>query len=476
MLKLTRNRDKQLIERATLVVEEFIAERRLYIYGGTAIDFALRTRGKNIYDDVTLKYADYDFYSANIIADSFELGMRLRTRMATDDIQIINAVHMRTLKVSIDGHFIADISYCPQVVLDRIPTLAYKTIAGNDVLVVAPHYQAIDMHSALSQPFDNPPMEVFNQRMQKDITRFNMLYDEFLRGPQPPSTPASHKSDNSGDTPQTPVPPPLRALIDNYSGAHEHKLSHANIESARPMYVGLVSAFALLKLAKGSGFTPRTQFDITIGASDDVRIQFVGGEGPYAIEIFASETLHDITHHRLLDIFPEYHLDAAKRLIIYNADKFLYPAFTVGKNNATFMCVQGSLKQMMAKYVFTGDTFYLSVYFDLIDALAHVENKYGATASDPHLKPFLTGTTIWPAATAPNLAMSTLYNLYIHTANIEDRVAGDSAMPRVKAALANRPPGLRFGDRNFEQRSQEFLAWHSDKRFFMVDGEPRRAI
>lgn len=453
-LRQIRNHDADLIERATLIVEEFIAQRGLVIYGGTAIDFALRTHGKHIYDDITLKYADYDFYSSDVIGDSFALGQILQSRMAIDDINIINAVHMRTLKVSIESHFVADITYCPATVLERIPTMQYTTSAGNALLVVTPHYQAIDMHSALSQPFDNPPMEVYGHRINKDITRYNILYDEFFSALR--------------DQSQT-------ALTDVKKQRLIYKTASPKLSSA-PMIIGLAAAFTLIKIAKQHGFRPTNEsalaYSVTTSA-DEITVDFVGPADKYSFEIFARLVPADniaVTHHRLLDILPE--KAATGGLTIYNADKFLYPAFTSGGH--AFICAQGVLKQMMAKYVFMKNTFYLRVYFDVLDAMAHMENIVASPDADnaAAMRPFLTGNTIWPSATASNISMSVMYRLYLHDANLEDRKANDKEFTRARAALAARPPQLKFADKNFETHSQRFKAWVSTKRFFAVDGEP----
>lgn len=161
------------------ILIQFIRDHGLIIYGGLAIDYALRLFGDKIYPDELLQI-DYDFFSpSNVehaydIADAFyKLAVDLVDHSAqlTEGIRAIGALHVKTMRVDIgDNHFIADLTYCPEGIFRKLPTLEYQGIK-----IIHPDMQRIDIHSSLSFPYDYAPFEVIFNRWKKDITRFNLL-------------------------------------------------------------------------------------------------------------------------------------------------------------------------------------------------------------------------------------------------------------------------------------------------------------
>lgn len=149
------------------IVKDFIREHDLIIYGGTAIDFALRLKGDCIYPDDLLAIPDLDFYSPDPVHQAYDLSNRLYAA-GFEKTRAIRAIHVTTMKVDIgDKHFVADIGYAPKAVFDLMPTVIY-----DGMRVLHPDFQRIDTHSALSFPFDNPPQEAIFARWRKDISRF----------------------------------------------------------------------------------------------------------------------------------------------------------------------------------------------------------------------------------------------------------------------------------------------------------------
>lgn len=160
---------KELLD-AIVMVKKFIIDRGLIVYGGSAIDYALRLRGDFIYPDDALAIPDLDFYSANSVEDSYDLADIL-FEAGFPSTRAIVGMHTDTMRVDFgDNHFIADIHYIPRVIFEKIPTLMYEGMK-----IVHPSFQRIDLHSALSFPYDNPPLEVIFARWKKDIRRFNKL-------------------------------------------------------------------------------------------------------------------------------------------------------------------------------------------------------------------------------------------------------------------------------------------------------------
>lgn len=155
-------------KRATEITKNFIADRGLICYGGTALDYAARLSGSKIYDDSKLDLPDLDFYSLDPVKDARDLADILYSQGFLE-ARMIRAVHVGTFRVDSGGnHFVADVSYCP--IIAELKTMKYENF-----LVVDPIYQRIDMHSSMSFPYDGSPQEVIFNRWKKDIERFNII-------------------------------------------------------------------------------------------------------------------------------------------------------------------------------------------------------------------------------------------------------------------------------------------------------------
>lgn len=155
--------------KALEVVKAFIAAKGRILYGGTAIDHALKLKGGRLYADDAIP--DLDFYSPNNIEDAYELA-DIFYKQGHTSARAIVGIHPTIMKVDIGGNqWVCDIAYFDSKLYDRLPTLTYQGMKSVDML-----YQRIDMHSSLSFPFDNAPQEVIFDRWTKDTERF-MLAD-----------------------------------------------------------------------------------------------------------------------------------------------------------------------------------------------------------------------------------------------------------------------------------------------------------
>ncbi len=154
------------------VVRRYIIREKKILVGGMAIDFALKLRGaEGIYADDVLP--DYDFYSHEHFRDAYDIAQWLN-RLGFKNISVINAMHPTTMKVRVNFAELADITFIPKSVLDRIPTLNYK-----GYVIAHPHFQMIDQHISLSYPYTNAPWETILQRWGKDMKRYDILYDAY---------------------------------------------------------------------------------------------------------------------------------------------------------------------------------------------------------------------------------------------------------------------------------------------------------
>lgn len=166
---------KQKMLDAYAIVREFASEQECLVYGGVAIDYALRLKGSHIYGETEPeKVPDLDVLSPDNVNVAYMLTRLLYDKGFTYS-RAITGIFATTMKVDIgDNHFIIDISYCDKKVFDAIPTLVYKGIK-----VVHPTWQRVDLHGALSFPFDNPPTEAIFNRWIKDIQRLQLIDEHY---------------------------------------------------------------------------------------------------------------------------------------------------------------------------------------------------------------------------------------------------------------------------------------------------------
>ncbi len=153
------------------ITKKFIINNKLILTGGMAIDFSLRLAKSKLYPDN--KLPDYDFYSSNFHTDAYNLGEQL-AKAGLENISVIRALHVSTMRVRVNFVPVADITYVPESIFKKIPTLTYQGFR-----FVHPNYQMIDQHRALSLPFENPPFETIMDRWSKDIKRYDLLYEHY---------------------------------------------------------------------------------------------------------------------------------------------------------------------------------------------------------------------------------------------------------------------------------------------------------
>lgn len=159
---------------AVSIIKKFIADRGLIIYGGTAVDYALRLHGSNIYPDEMLDIPDLDFYSPDSVKDAYDLATIL-FKAGYTAARAIPALYVITMRVDIaDNHFLADISYVPPEIFKTLPVREYEGMK-----IIDPIFQKIDFHYCLSHPYDNPPREVIFEKWKKYIFRFNLLHQYY---------------------------------------------------------------------------------------------------------------------------------------------------------------------------------------------------------------------------------------------------------------------------------------------------------
>ena len=162
----------QTILSALDIVQKFILEKKRILYGGMAIHFNLLNVGHSgIYEEGVIP--DYDFMSPDFYNDSIELANILHDA-GYKGISCINATHCTSRKVRIDFVPVADMTYIPKDVYNKLPYNTYKGMR-----IIHPDFQRADMHRAFNIPYNNPPMEVALHRLEKDQKRFNLLNETY---------------------------------------------------------------------------------------------------------------------------------------------------------------------------------------------------------------------------------------------------------------------------------------------------------
>jgi hypothetical protein len=162
-----RDADGPMVDRALEIVRKFIVARGLILFGGLAIDYALRREGSRIYPDD--QRPDFDFLSMRSVDDAYDLADLLQ-EAGFESVGAVRAIHVQTMKVRTDYIWVADIGYAPPDVFAQIPTFDYQGMR-----VVHPDYQRMDMHLAFCFPFNGPPREDVFHRWRKDLKRFNLF-------------------------------------------------------------------------------------------------------------------------------------------------------------------------------------------------------------------------------------------------------------------------------------------------------------
>ena len=197
------------------LVKKYVCENKLLIVGGMAIDFALRLKGEKLYEDDVLP--DYDFYSPNYNTDAYHIAEKLK-KAGLNNISVINANHISTMRVRVNYTVVADVTYMPKNIFDKLPFLVYR-----DIRIIHPQYQMIDQHRALSYPYENPPWEVITHRWKKDAGRYDLLYSYFPLKDKDfnPNIGGGKKEENPKE--ENPKENDLKTLITEYSKDYKYQ-------------------------------------------------------------------------------------------------------------------------------------------------------------------------------------------------------------------------------------------------------------
>jgi len=151
------------IKKMVLIVENFIRRKKLICYGGTAINNILPKQSQFYNKD--LEIPDYDFFSANALADTKELCDLFLTE-GFEEAEGKSGQHHGTYKVFVNFIPIADITFIPKELFQSLSAEAIR-VAG---LLYAPaNYLRMSMYLELSRPAGDI------SRWEKVLKRMSLL-------------------------------------------------------------------------------------------------------------------------------------------------------------------------------------------------------------------------------------------------------------------------------------------------------------
>ena len=141
--KVSNNED---VQRMLKIVEEFIIDKKLMLYGGTAINNILPKYAQFYNRDIEVP--DYDFYSPDALTHAKELA-DIFYKEGYIEVEAKAGIHMGTFKVFVNFIPIADIT---QMHEQLYKALIKESIIISQVHYTPPNYLRMSMYLELSRP------------------------------------------------------------------------------------------------------------------------------------------------------------------------------------------------------------------------------------------------------------------------------------------------------------------------------------
>jgi hypothetical protein len=142
----TKLAQSDLIRDVNVIVEQFIRDKKLICYGGTAINNILPIEDQFYNKNVDIP--DYDFFSVNAVNDAKELA-DIYLSKGYSDVEAKSGVHKGTYKVFVNFIPVADITY---IVPEIYRTIKKDIIKVNGISYAPPNFLRMGMYLELSRP------------------------------------------------------------------------------------------------------------------------------------------------------------------------------------------------------------------------------------------------------------------------------------------------------------------------------------
>ena len=128
------------------IVEDFIKQKNLICYGGTAINNILPSEDQ--FYNKELEVPDYDFFTVNALEDAKELA-DIYYKKGFTDVEAKAGQHHGTYKVFVNYIPVADITLLPKQIYNALKKDAIR-VGG--ILYTPPNYLRMSMYLELSRP------------------------------------------------------------------------------------------------------------------------------------------------------------------------------------------------------------------------------------------------------------------------------------------------------------------------------------
>lgn len=151
------------IQNIIKIVEQFLKDKKLIAYGGTAINNILPQNAR-FYDKET-EFPDYDFFSPTPLKNAKELA-DIYHKEGYKRVEAKAGFHAGTFKVFVNFLPVADITYLEP---ELFQALCKEAIKVDGILYTPPDYLRMSMYLELSRPRGDP------SRWEKVQTRLNLL-------------------------------------------------------------------------------------------------------------------------------------------------------------------------------------------------------------------------------------------------------------------------------------------------------------
>jgi hypothetical protein len=155
------------IQKLLNIVEDFIIERKLLLYGGTAINNILPKYAQFYNRDIEIP--DYDFYSPDALKDAKDLA-NIFYKQGYVEVEAKAGMHMGTFKVFVNFIPIADITQMHEIIYGE---LLKDAIIISRMYYTPPNYLRMSMYLELSRPSGDV------SRWEKVLKRLNLLNEYY---------------------------------------------------------------------------------------------------------------------------------------------------------------------------------------------------------------------------------------------------------------------------------------------------------
>ena len=164
--EIEKHQGEKLVSNPTVqeiiaIVEQFLINKKLICYGGTAINNVLPE--KDQFYDTKREIPDYDFFSPNSLDDAKELA-DIFFKKGFNDVEAKSGMHTGTYKVFVNFIGVADITFIEP---ELFKSLMREAIERNGILYAPINFLRMSMYLELSRP-------------DGDVTRWEKVYKRLL--------------------------------------------------------------------------------------------------------------------------------------------------------------------------------------------------------------------------------------------------------------------------------------------------------